>query len=67
MSRKAMSHVQGSVRSEFTAPFEGLTLTELQEMDNEVIKRAVERLKQSGDFAGRSRHRQHSSHRKSIL
>lgn len=66
MDTKPERSEQNSAPEEFSEPFEGLTLAELEKADNPAIKRAAERLKRSEiDQRSRSQHRQHSSHRKS--
>lgn len=58
---------EDSPPSPFTAPFEGLALSELEKVDNTVIKSTIERLKRAASEGSRSRHTRHSSHRKTII
>ena len=74
MEDKAKTLQPSSISGEgFKTPFRGLTLAELEEVNNSVIARAVERLKKTATDVGNSSsqaHSSHSSHRssgKSIL
>lgn len=56
-----------SSKGMFIAPFEGLALSDLERVDNAVIKSTIERLKRSSSEGSRSRHNQHSSHNRASL